>query len=421
MPAFTEKYINSLKPAGKDYERRDNGSSHSITGLLVRVAATGRKTYWVEVARSERVKIGSADAYTIKKARTRAKLELGKKAGGHDFRAERQREKASKASTLGGYLEGTFKKHAEESIASHKYMLTGLKKNFNFILSKPMGDITELDMARWYKKRSNVSLETRRRELTYLKAVLNHAVKERAIPSHQLHLYRVKGTLKDNESEAKANYLTDAEEKRLRAALDAREARMQQERRNGNKWRTERGRALMPEIGPLEYADHLKPIILIALNTGLRRGDLFGLKWEHVDLERKQIRKIINKTSHVRRKAGKKPVTAVLPLSKEAHAILRQCERQSKSEYVFPSPISGGPLNNINKAYLAIMEKAKITNFTFHDLRHTFASRLVMAGVDINTVRELMTHADIKMTLVYAHLSPDHKAAALDKAFGTVI
>ncbi len=176
----------------------------------------------------------------------------------------------------------------------------------------------------------------------------------------------------------------------------------------------------MPEIDPLQYADHIKPLVLLALNTGLRRGDLFGLKWEHVDLGRRQIRKVIEKTSHARRKAGKKLEPAVLPLSAEAHAILTQREKQRnpESEYVFSSPRTGGRLDNIKKAFEAVLTAAKITNFRFHDLRHTFASRLVMAGVDINTVRELMTHADIKMTLVYAHLSPDHKAAALDRAFG---
>ena len=60
------------------------------------------------------------------------------------------------------------------------------------------------------------------------------------------------------------------------------------------------------------------------------------------------------------------------------------------------------------------MKDCDIINFRFHDLRHTFASQLVMAGVDLNTVRELMGHRDIKMILRYAHLSPDHKRKAVE-------
>ncbi len=429
-PKLTAETIAKAKPRAKPYEVRDGGRGH-VPGLLLRVQPhpSTVRTYYLQLGRGKRVRIGDASTTTLERARVIAKGLRGDDAGGVDVVAEARQAKL----TLGKFIDGDWWDHAQANIASHEIMKGCVKHSFAELLDKPMAEISEIDLARWRKgrndrenqdgsKRKPVNVETMRREITYLRAILNHAVSTGTIASHQLGKYKVAATLTDTHSKAKVRFLSPAEEEALRKQLDVREQRIRDERASANKWRRQRKQPLYPAIGPDEFADHIKPLVLLAMNTGLRRGDLFELEWQHVELEHRQIRKVIGKSSHARRKHGKPVTPAVLPLSPEAHKILAQLKRQRQrdpaSELVFPSPVSGTRLDNIKRAFGEVLKDAKISGFTFHDLRHSFASKLVMAGVDLNTVRELMTHSDIRMTLVYAHLSPDHKAAALEKAFG---
>ncbi|MGC4012273.1 MAG: site-specific integrase [Pseudomonas sp.] len=106
-----------------------------------------------------------------------------------------------------------------------------------------------------------------------------------------------------------------------------------------------------------------------------------------------------------------------LPLNAEARDVLTRWKKRAAKDarLVFPSPKTGGRMDNINSSWEEVCSQAQLADFHFHDLRHTFASRLVMAGVDLNTVRELLGHSDIRMTLRYAHLAPDKLAEAVNR------
>ncbi|MCP4091804.1 MAG: site-specific integrase, partial [Gammaproteobacteria bacterium] len=109
-----------------------------------------------------------------------------------------------------------------------------------------------------------------------------------------------------------------------------------------------------------------------------------------------------------------------VPLNAEALDTLERWRRQQKSlsELVFPGK-GGQPFNNVKRSWDALLQAAKIDRFRWHDMRHHFASKLVMASVDLNTVRELLGHSDFKLTMRYAHLAPEHKAAAVAKLVDT--
>lgn len=113
--------------------------------------------------------------------------------------------------------------------------------------------------------------------------------------------------------------------------------------------------------------------------------------------------------------SAKSGLTRHIPLNDEAVRVLRAWQPCSGSDVlVFPGP-SGEAMTTLKTAWSKLATAAGLKAFTFHDLRHTFASKLVQAGVDLNTVRELLGHADIRMTLRYAHLAPEHTAAAVAK------
>ena len=147
----------------------------------------------------------------------------------------------------------------------------------------------------------------------------------------------------------------------------------------------------------------LRPIVVMAVFTGMRKGEILGLKWHDIDYKRGIITLLDTKNGQKRE----------VPMSETVKNAIIQVRKHPESPYIFCNE-RGQPRHDIRKSFSTALRKSDITNFRFHDLRHSFASQLVMSGVDLNTVRELLGHKDITMTLRYSHLAPRHKQHAVD-------
>jgi len=158
---------------------------------------------------------------------------------------------------------------------------------------------------------------------------------------------------------------------------------------------------------------HWTPLFLCALRTGMRQGEILGLRWQDVDFSRRMLRvenslykdKLLPTKSYGRRdiRMSTDLLEALLPL------------RNNGSDYVFPAQ-DGGPLHRktLNRPLASANKGLATKSIRFHDLRHTAASHMVMAGVPIKTIQELLGHSDLKMTLRYAHLTPESRGEAVD-------
>ncbi len=388
--------IKDLTPSEKAYEIRDS----KVTGFILRVQPSGRMTYICQYGRGKRETIGSADILTPTQARERVKQILADVLKGRDPQAEK---KAKKTHTLESFITHEYAPWVE---ANHRRedAISIIKSNFfpDFSKSK-LDEITARDIEKWRSKKLRAGLKpaTTNRQLNPLKAALQKAVIWEFIKENPLS--SVKPLKVD--SAPKERYLTEDEEVHLMVALDDREKSLRQGRESGNQWRTERGYALLPSVDG--FADHLKPMVILSMHTGVRRGELFNLKWTDIDFGQRT-------TLTVRGEGSKSGQTRHIPLNQAAVDTLLQWQRQNDNgQLVFHN--NGKKFTNVNSAWRNVLQDAGISNLRWHDLRHTFASNLVMAGVDLNTVRELLGHKDIKTTLRYAHLAPKEKAAAVEK------
>lgn len=399
---LSPRTVDGAKPAAAPYEVHDT----DLKGLLLRVQPSGAKSYVVTWGRGKRKTLGRHPVMTVAGARRAALAALSEAAqhGAPLAVIESNKPPADKPLTFGEYLTQHYEPWALAHQKQGQATIDGIRATYESFDGKLLTDICALDIERVKSKRLKAGrkVATVNRDLDRIRGALSRAVDWGMLEAHPMRtVKRAKGD--DN---TRVRYLGKDEERRLRKALGERETARRASRERHNAWHDARGTAGHPQWPDDGFTDHLMPLVLVAMNTGLRRGELFGLEWGSVNLSSKLLT-VAAGTAKSRRARH-------VPLSSEAHDVLSRWKRQGTGAgLVFPG-VGGGKLTNINKSWAGLVADAELVDFRFHDLRHDFASKLVMAGVDLNTVRELLGHSDIAMTLRYAHLAPDKLAAAVE-------
>jgi integrase len=402
---LTQTFVNNVRPSEKLLKIRDTETK----GLVLFVNTGGKKTYFVDYrhlnGKRADYKIGDATRFTVAEAREAASKFLASIDKGEDPTAP-----PPTVVTLGDFINNSYEPWVLEYRKSGKLTIAMIKANFEYLFDTPLENISVsvIDQWRTKKKKCNgVKSSSLNRMATSLKAAISWAVKRDIIKDNPLAKLE---PLSERDSVKKVRYLTPEERARLMNALDEREKEIRRKRENHNNWSQERDYDTLPAIKDDNFADHLKPIVILALSTGIRRNSLLSLEWGDVNFAERivTVRADIDKT-----KKG-----YYVSLNKLAFETLFRWHAQSKHtsphDLVFPSSKTGKNLSSCKSSWESLLKRAGIENFRWHDMRHDFASQLVMKGADLNTVRELLGHADMKMTLRYAHLAPNVKMKAVE-------
>lgn len=395
------------QPREKPFEIRDT----RLRGFLLRVQPSGVRVYYVQLSRIKRERIGDAGALTPDEARDRCAIMLGNFASGRDVRIglPNYQTDASKEKTFGDYIAESYEPYQRGNFKTAAGTIKRIKQLFGEWYPLQLRAITPKLIDEWKSsRRDKVTPSTLMRDMQTLSGVLQHAMQVGEIIDANP-LRKVRKPKLDRSP--KVRFLDADEEDRLRDALSARDLARRAARDRGNLHTIWRGKPARRAL--LHFGDHLTPAVLLKMNTGLRRGELRQLRWEDIDLTGDEP----NLTVVGQRDKGggsKSSQTRHIPLNDDALDALKkwreQCEQTA--ELVFPH------ISTARTAWEAVLKKAGIKRFRFHDLRHHFASRLAQASVALFTICTLMGHSDIKTTLLYAHLSPHEGRDAVNRISG---
>jgi integrase len=337
---------------------------------MLRVNLNGTKSWYVQLNRTQKRKIGDAGMMTAAVARYRARDFLASNSA-----ADYSRQPLARSIKLSQFLLG---RYANWKSSQSRWAQRDIHR-----LCSALGELGDLmineiglsHVERWKMKRTlRVKRTTANRELATLRAALTKAVEWGMLDRNPA--LRVKQS--STEDKQVTRVLNDRERNRLRYALNAR-------------------------------CDHIRPLVYLALNTGLKRGEIFGLQWRDVILG--PAPSLLIKTSFRNTGTATRAVSAGIqrrvPLNLEAAGELKRWQKQRDrwGPLVFRNS-SGGRLRSIKTGWAALMNEAQIRGFRFKDCRHDFAAQLVMAGAPLSHVRDLLGHSSIILTERYAQFSP---------------
>jgi integrase len=380
------------EPRSKPFEISDC----RLHGFMLRVQPSGVRTYYARFGRSRRVVLGKVDSISPEEARKRCQKVLGNVMHGcHPLHGIA----GSDGITLGMFIADTYTTWINASRPrTAANTLEKLQRHFRTWYPEPLTAITTERIEAWKARRLNDGRRpsTVLRDLFTLSSVLRRAVKAGELaenPARRVDRPRI-------DRRGKVRFLDEAEESRLRKDLLDRDQEMLTQRKAANIRRQKRHEPLLPRL--IHFGDHLTPAVLLSMNTGLRRGEVIKLRWACINFDHRLLT--------VEGPDAKSRQTRHVPLNDEATSVLRRWREQSGSR---------GRVFNVTTSFRTTWEKAlnraAIKKFRWHDLRHHFASRLVQRGVPLNTVRDLLGHSSVQMSLRYAHLAPDQRREAVAK------
>jgi len=402
---LTQDGIKNLETRDKAYDLRDDATP----GLLVRVQPSGTASFYIQIARGKRKRIGGVKDTKLSDARKLAKQLIGeaaadKKGGNDDI-------------TLGDILKKHYRRHVIANNPTGEDIVRDISNNWGHLFNLPVRKVGakqlrdfEADKLTQDKPISRSSIN---KYTGQLKTMLNWAADQELITESPIKKHKPLSVDKKPEP----RFLSDQERSALLKALRDRDHEKREKRKSNNKWKIARHIDPLPEISEDEYPDHVTPMVLIALFGGLRRSEIFRLEWRDVNFVTGQIA--------IRKPIGGKKGTATrhVPLTPQVRKALEQWQEQNtnrRAGLVFINPETGGQFQTLKTVWGQLLKRAGITNFRFHDLRHTYASMLAMETGDLYIIKELLGHASVETTQIYAHLADSHKRQAVAATFDDI-